>query len=176
MSSRFTLAYSASFQSALKHRLFTTVWGRPGAAGGISGITQDRRCKLRQASRRRRPFELTSISFDLIGSSGGSGDFIVNIFNDNGETFHAPGESFASFDVPFPAALPPSSSNNLIFTAMAPPGIVLQAGQIYWISPWASDDADWALWWTNSGQTGLRAAEEIGTNSWFSACGATNDN
>jgi hypothetical protein len=146
----------------------------PGCCGWNIGDSPGSTLEAATGFEPQETIELTSISFDLIGSSGGTGDFVINIFADNGDTFHAPGEEIASFGVPFPAALAVSAANNLIFTATAPAGIYLQAGEIYWISPWSSNDADWALWW-DSQQTGLRAVEGIGTNSWSSACGATND-
>jgi len=143
-------------------------------AGENIGYYQN--ASLRHAVGFRAPqtFELTSVSFNLIGSSGSTGSFIVDIFSDNGATLHTPGTLIASYAVPFPSEVSPSAFPSFIFTAQAPASIVLQADQLYWISPWVSDESAWALWWYNLAQIGYRAAQPIGTSSWFPSCG-TND-
>jgi hypothetical protein len=120
-------------------------------------------------------YELTSVSFNLIGSSGSAGSFIVDVFADNGATYHAPGALITSYSTPFPATLDPTGFPSSTFVAPAPSGILLQPGQIYWIAPSASSAADWALWWYASSLLGYRAAQPLAGGEWFPSCGATND-
>jgi hypothetical protein len=115
-------------------------------------------------------YELTSVSFNLSYSSGGTGDFIVDIYNDNGAVFHAPGVLLTSYSVPFPSA----TTSTFTFDAPAPAGIVLDPGQIYWIAPRTSDSSESALWWYNQTLFGFRAAE-FTAGSWVPACGGTNN-
>lgn len=110
-------------------------------------------------------YELTSVSFNLIGP-GGLGDLVVEIYSDSGATYHTPGSLVASYAVPMPVGVVS------IVEAPAPAGIFLQPDQIYWIAP---STMEWwnVQWWYNLEVNGFRAAQRDGI--WYSACGASND-
>lgn len=121
---------------------------------------------------------LTSITFNLSFSTGGFGDFIVEIYEDNDQAFHAPGSLLTSFSfsMPDPVALFESE----LFEVVVPSGVVLQANRIYWIAPTTSVVGEYAFWWySTSGDPHLRAAKGYLSPpwppDWFSSCGATNN-
>jgi len=111
-------------------------------------------------------FTLSSVSFALISTTASAGSLIVDIYNDNGVSIHVPTSLVATYSVPFPPVDPSSS----VFTAQAPAGIVLNGGQMYWVTPRASDPSASAAWWYNLTVPGYRDVEIPGSNSWSPAC------